>query len=234
MNHFILLFFGFAPSIIWLLFYLRKDAHPEPKTMVLKIFFYGMLITIPTAFLEQAFKLFFSNLGFFWPFPLLTLILYVFIGVALVEESFKYLVVKCKVLNNQEFDEPVDAMIYMIIAGLGFAALENILCLIPSISLSEILGISALRFVGATFLHALCSGTIGFFLALSIYEAKRKKLLMVGIILATFLHGLFNYSIIVIEGSLKIIIPSLIIILLALFVSLGFKKLKKMKSVCKI
>ena len=139
-----------------------------------------------------------------------------------------------KVLNNQEFDEPVDAMIYMIIAGLGFAALENILCLIPSISLSEILGISALRFVGATFLHALCSGTIGFFLALSIYEAKRKKLLMVGIILATFLHGLFNYSIIVIEGSLKIIIPSLIIILLALFVSLGFKKLKKMKSVCKI
>ena len=45
------------------------------------------------------------------------------------EEVAKYLIIKIRILRDPEFDEPIDAMIYMIIAGLGFAALENILVL---------------------------------------------------------------------------------------------------------
>ncbi len=105
--------------------------------------------------------------------------------------------------------------------------------------------VTGFRFIGATFLHALASGLIGFFLAYSIFFPKRKYLLLTtGIILATVLHGLFNISIIGLGAGVEnespvLIIGSiafLIIILssLAIFVSFGFKHLKKIASVCKI
>lgn len=263
MNHILLIVFGLAPSIIWLSFYLRKDAHPEPKSMILKIFICGAIVTVPVAFLELFFQSGFdliAGISNIYPSPteisslfrhgmlqaseltsssLLVFLLYSLIAVAFLEEFFKYLVVKCKVLNDSEFDEPVDAIIYMIIAGLGFAALENILYLYPHlfpiIKFSETFQITTIRFLGAVFLHALCSATIGFFLALSICKAKHKLLyLSTGFMLATILHGMFNYSIITLEGNLKFYIPSLILLSLALFVSWAFIKLKKMKSTCTI
>ncbi|MGB2762558.1 MAG: PrsW family intramembrane metalloprotease [Minisyncoccales bacterium] len=263
MNYILLIVFGLAPSIIWLSYYLRKDVHPEPKTMVLKIFIYGAIITIPAVLLEICFQKGFDVISLLMsvsPSPseisnlfrngllqisslsylsLLIFFLYNIIVIGFVEEFFKYLVVRYKVLNNPEFDEPVDAMIYMIIAGLGFAALENILYLLPHlfpvIKFSETFQITTIRFLGAVFLHTLCSATMGYFLALSIYEAKNRfKFLFIGLFIAGLLHGLFNYSIIIFEGSLKVLIPAVILISLALFVSLGFKKLKKMKSICKV
>ena len=116
--------FGVLPSIIWLLFYLRKDVHPEPKLEVIKIFFYGMLIAIPAVFLEMGIFKGFDKIGGWMALsPFLITIFNTFIGVALIEEVLKYLVVREKVLKNPEFDEPIDAVLYMIIAALGFAAL---------------------------------------------------------------------------------------------------------------
>ena len=226
---------GILPSIIWLLFYLRKDAHPESNSQVIKIFFYGMLAAIPAIFLEKGI---FEEFGRLNLSPFLILILNTFIGVALIEEVLKYLVVRGKTLRNAEFDEPTDALLYMIIAALGFAALENILILFslgPGILLQEAFSISVFRFLGATFLHALCSGTVGYFLALSFFETKnRVKLLSIGLGTSILLHGLYNFSIMEVEGGLRFLIPIIILITLSLFVSLGFKRLKKMKSVCKI
>lgn len=239
------IFFGLAPSITWLLFYLRKDVHPEPNSQVIKIFFYGMLAAIPAVFLEKGFQVVLADFSIsaegWWDLslsPVLIIILNTLIGVALIEEALKYLAVKAKVLRSAEFDEPTDALLYMIIAALGFAALENILILIPlgpTFLIGEAFSITAARFLGATFLHALCSGAVGFFLALSFFETKnRLKFLTTGLGIATILHGLYNFSIMEIEGSLKALIPIIILISLALFVSLGFKRLKKMKSICKI
>jgi len=217
--------FGFLPSIIWLLFYLRKDVHPESNRAVLKIFFYGILIAFAAIFLEIGFKKISSNL-----------LLYVFIGGAMVEEYLKYLVVKFKVLRSSELDEPVDIILYMIIAGLGFAALENILILInyhPFLELPKTLEIITLRFLTATFLHALCSGVVGYFLAISFFNIrKQKKFLLVGLGIATVLHGFYNLSIIKIDGWEKFILPVIILMGTASFVSIGFKKLKRLKSIC--
>jgi RsiW-degrading membrane proteinase PrsW (M82 family) len=202
--------------------------------MILKIFSWGMLCTLPVILLEFGILEELSPLISFS--PLLFSILYWFLGVALVEEIFKYLVVRGKALKSSEMDEPLDIMLYMIIAGLGFAALENILILFPlgsPLRLLEISVLFGLRFVGATFLHALCSGLVGYFLAISFRNAKnRVKLTLSGLAIATALHGLFNFSIITIEGPWKFIIPAIILISLAFAVSLGFQKLKKMKSVC--
>lgn len=249
MPYFLYIFFGLAPSIIWLLFYLRKDAHPESNKMIIKIFLFGMIIAGIAGLVEigvfDSFSTFYNKhetLKKIDNYSSLFLIIYIFLGIAFVEEFLKYLVVRQKVLKNSEFDEPVDALLYMIIVALGFAALENILVLLPAgkpLFFIETLSTSILRFVGATFLHALCSGTLGYFLALSIYEHRKKtRLIASGLIIATFLHGLYNFSIIKMDTSPAnnnlIFIPVIIIISLAFFVSFGFKHLKKIDSICKI
>ena len=218
--------FGTLPSLIWLNFYLRRDVKPEPKLMILKIFCYGMLATLPAIFFETAIFGELSKLNFS---PTPVTILNIFLGVALVEEFLKFLVVKEKVLRNPEFDEPIDAMIYMIISALGFAAGENILILVPLkyTLFSEIFGVSLLRFLGATFLHALCAAIIGFFIGLSFFEEKRRgKLIFFGLTLAILLHGFYNFYIMKGEGSLKLLVPLLLLLIAAIFVSFGFKKLK--------
>lgn len=242
MPYFLLLIFALSPSLIWLLFFLRKDVHPESKGEIIKIFFYGMLIALPAVLIELGI---FEELGWltsiFFPstnFFIVIFSLNIFLAAAFVEEILKYLVVREKVLKNPEFDEPTDAMLYMIIAALGFAAFENILILLPLGSAFVVKGaliLSLLRFLGATFLHALSSGLVGYFLALSFFNLKKEgKLIITGLGLAILLHALYNFSIITIEGNKRFIIPGLILITLAIIVSFGFKNLKRLSSICKI
>ena len=228
MNYPLFLFFGFVPSIIWLAFYLRKDANPEPNFLIRKVFLWGMLATLPAIALELLLRSFFS----FLPFSEgITLVLYIFLGVALVEEVLKFLIVRVLMYSNKAMDEPVDVMLYMIIAALGFAAFENILILFglgTSSPVSNIVALTLVRLVGATFLHALASGTFGYFLARSFFDAKRKYLYVgAGLFIAVLLHGLFNFYILEVQGVAKLLIPAIILIGLAVFVSLGFKQLKR-------
>ncbi len=225
---------GVLPSVIWLLYYLRKDVHPESNRMVLKIFFYGILIVVPAALIEIGIEKGLNKLNL--PFAFF-IIVEGFLGVALIEELAKYLVVRHWVLRHPEFDEPVDVMLYMIISALGFAAAENIMLFLGRQGIfywSQTLNLAIGRFITTTFLHALVSGFFGYFLALAIFDRKKqKRYLFTGLIIATLLHGLYNFSIIS-NGSLRIIIPAVILISLAFFVSLGLKDLRGIKSVCKI
>ncbi len=228
--------FGILPSLTWLSYYLRKDLHPEPKRMILKIFLWGTVITIPVFFVQIGLSYFLqkANLN-----SALTSLIYWFLVIAFTEEFFKFLVVKMKVLNSPNMDEPTDIVIYMVVVALGFAALENILYLFsPSdglpleVIINRTLLISFIRFIGATFLHTLCSAVIGYALAISCCDEKNRTTeIILGIIMATLLHGVYNFSIMTLDGYLKIIIPVIVIISLAFLVFSGFKKLGKIKSV---
>lgn len=221
---------GILPSIIWLAYFLRKDVHPEPNIQVVKIFFFGAMISLVALLIEFGVKIILEFLN------IASLLVTLFLGVAFVEEILKYLVVRVSILRSPEFDEPIDAMLYMIIAALGFAGVENILYFFkPGIFVEpyDPFLFSLVRFVGATFLHALCSATIGFFLALSFFHQKSHLLYFItGLGIAVFLHGFYNFAIIRIEIPLKFYIVIGLLIILAFFVSLGFKKLKRLKSVC--
>lgn len=241
--------FGLLPSIVWLLFYLKKDVHPESKRMVLKMFFFGMLAGVIAAIIEVA--IFFSASFFFEAqiekHVIVFFLFEQFIVIALVEELCKFFMVKIKVLDHSEFDEPVDAMLYMIITALGFAALENVLVLVlmeQALILNAVL-ITLFRFLGATFLHALSSGTLGYYLALSILEPQdRFKMIAKGLSIAVILHGLFNIAIINIvvgieQRNLSLLIIALVFLVillsgLAFFLSHCFKKVKKIASVCRV
>ncbi len=171
-------FFGILPSLIWLFYYLRKDVHPESNPMVLKIFLWGAVITLPVFFVQIGLATLLAKININ---PLATSIIYWFIVISATEEIFKYLVVRQKILNSPALDEPLDIILFMIITALGFASLENILYLfspIDQLSFNDVVNrtviISFIRFVGATFLHTLCSGMIGYYIALSICETQKK------------------------------------------------------------
>lgn len=190
----------------------------------------GILAAFFTIFLEKGFAVFLEKGS----------ILAIFLGGALIEEYLKYLVIRFWVLKSPELDEVFDILLYMIISALGFAALENILVLTgfhPFLTVDKIreaLSTMAWRFISATFLHALCSGLLGYFLALSFFHLKKRKwFFLLGLGIATTLHGLYNFSIMKIEGLEKFILPIIILISLALFISFSIKKLKRLKSVCK-
>ncbi len=228
-------FFGVIPSFVWLFFYLRKDSHPEPHSQILKIFFYGMLIALPAVLGEM------GALQFLHSFDLsktVSSVLYLFLGVALLEEFLKYLVVNQKIFRNKELDEPIDIVIYMIVSALGFAAAENILFLFslgPTFLLGETVLITVFRFLGATFLHALVSALFGYFLALSFYTPKKQiRYFTLGLGISTVLHGCYNFFIIKTDGLITVLVPSLILLGLVAFFVLSLRDLKRMKSTCKI
>jgi protease PrsW len=233
------LIFGLLPSLTWLFYYLRKDAHPEPKAMILKIFLWGAFITIPVFFVQigLTYLLQYITINAF-----LKTLLYWFLVIAFSEEFFKYLVIRLKIINSPELDEPLDIMLYMVIAALGFAALENILYLFTpteGLSFNQIIDrtvvIDIIRFIGAVFLHTLCSAIIGYSLAVSFCEVKTKYMsLAAGIIMATVLHGLYDLSIMTLDGYMRLAVPAVIILTLAFFVFSKFNQLQKMKSICKI
>ena len=108
---------GLAPGIFWLWYFYRKDKlEPEPKHLIIKTFFLGMVSAVPAIILETPFK------GL-----LLTVI-----AAPVIEEYLKYFVVRRTIYNHAEFDEPMDGIIYAAAAALGFASAENTLYLLTA------------------------------------------------------------------------------------------------------
>lgn len=235
MDYKILLYiiFGVLPSLTWLFYYLSKDLHPEPKKTILRMFLWGVLVTIPVFFVQVGLTTLFDLS------PKTTPLTYWFLVIAFTEEFFRYLIVRFKVQNTQDIDEPLDIMLYMVVVALGFAALENILYLFnpnTALSFQELLQstllVSLVRFAGATFLHTLCSGVIGYFMAIGFYHSKKSfYYIVLGITFATLLHGLYDLSIMNAEGYDALIVPAIILLTLGFLTFLGFEKLKKMKSI---
>lgn len=194
---FIAMLGGLLPALLWLTFWLLEDrCEPEPKRYILFSFVAGGA----TVYLA----LFFERLACLWlvgstmcptnPEPVVLLVW------ASIEEVLKFAAAYFVALRLSVFDEPLDAVVYLITAALGFSAFENALFLLTPLQDGDILKsiiTGDLRFIGATLLHSLSSATIGIALALSFYKsaAARRMAALIGVILAIFLHTLFNFFI---------------------------------------
>lgn len=206
------LVFGILPSLIWLIFFLFEDKeHPEPKRMILYVFIAGALSTAlaaaPEIYIQQVFSLgedFMSSVSLLFSF-------------AFIEELAKFVAVYIVISKSKFFDERVDGMIYMITAGLGFAALENTLNLIGT---DLIVQVTLIRGIGATLLHALASGLVGFY--------WMRGRLIEGLFFATVLHAVFNYLILNLGGIE--VYASILLLLAAIIIFHDFEILKKKDS----
>ena len=112
------------PIIILCIYIYRKDKDKEPAALLRKVFIFGILSVIPIMIIE----LFVSEtISVSDNYNLISLFIAVLVGVALIEELFKWLVVYLKVYNHKEFNHAYDAVVYCVFSSLGFALVENLL-----------------------------------------------------------------------------------------------------------
>lgn len=227
-----LLILGLLPSFAWLEFYLREDLHPEPKRLLVTTFVSGALFAFLAIGVQLAIACSYlvvlnksctelgTNSSFTTSIPFL-------IAFALVEEVAKFLAAFFVVRKSAYFDEPVDAMVYLIVASLSFAAVENIgqlMSLNQSPFIGDPIRLTALRFVGATLLHTLTSAIAGFYWAISIRDFGATRFIYFGLLLATALHTFFNYLILR-QG--KLLYTLVFLCFIGFFVLNDFEKLRK-------
>ncbi len=181
---------GILPAVLWLWFWLKEDSRkPEPRGLILLAFIAGMIGVVIVLPMERfAFN--------FFPDGSITLLTIW----AAIEELVKFGAMSIIVFKSRFFDEPIDAMIYMITVALGFAALENSLFLLGPLMNGEAIVsflTGNLRYIGATLLHVGASASIGIAMGLSFYKDKFIKTIsiIIGVIVAIVLHTLFNFSI---------------------------------------
>lgn len=225
---FISLLIGFLPALIWLYYWLQEDKkHPEPGFRIFNTFVYGML-AVPFALAFQVLVNIFilenKSIESVFASDIMTAIMALFIWASL-EEIFKYVAAYRAGISKKDNDEPIDPVVYMITAALGFSALENTLFVFSPLLQADtttafITG--NFRFIGATLLHVASSAIIGMFMAFSYYKRDFLKIryLFSGFILSIALHTAFNSFIISSENfklisfiSVWIIIVGIIILL---------------------
>lgn len=109
-----------APGIAICLFIFHRDAfNREPKTNLLVTFVLGALSVFPAALIELAVIDRQAN-------GILQMAIRAFFLVALVEEAGKFAVLRWYAFPKKSFDEPLDGIVYAVMASMGFATLENI------------------------------------------------------------------------------------------------------------
>ncbi|MBI3631983.1 MAG: PrsW family intramembrane metalloprotease [Candidatus Vogelbacteria bacterium] len=207
---------GIIPAVLWLWFWLREDdKHPEPEALIVVTFICGVLSIVPTYFAEEAVTKTVTN-------PTLVLAVW-----ALIEEVMKFAAAYIGGLRTRFYDEPIDAIIYLVTAALGFAAAENFLFIVNSQDVISSVLTGSMRFVGASLLHTLASAFIGSLMALAFNRERFTKLIAIifGILTSTILHTSFNVFIIKNDGG-NISVVFIALWLSIIFLILFFEKLR--------
>ncbi len=212
---------GILPALLWVWFWNKEDARrPEPLRLLALAFIAGMVTVAVVIPLERVAMSLLSG----------TLMVLVW---AAIEEVSKFVLAYITVLRRKESNEPIDPLIYMITVALGFAAVENVLFLINPLSSTGFLDgllTGNFRFLGATLLHVLASSVVGVAMSFAFYRTRavRSVLILFGVILATLLHGVFNFFILHTEGAeLMRVFAFVWLGLIALL--LIFERIKKIK-----
>ncbi len=189
MDNLYMILLAVAPSIALIAFILLHDRYDkEPFGMLAKVFFFGMLASIPVLVVE----LLLSRYNFFS--GLLGAAIQAFIVIGFTEEFFKRLVVVKTALFHKEFNEKLDGIVYCAMASLGFATVENVLYVIQFSSLEP--SIWLMRAFLSVPTHMLLGIIMGYFLGLSRFGPNKadtisnyKKALIIPVVL----HGAYDF-----------------------------------------
>jgi RsiW-degrading membrane proteinase PrsW (M82 family) len=235
---------GFLPALLWLWFWLREDKlHPEPRGMIMLTFFAGVLSILPVYIAEVYVQDKLMEPGIKAWLIAMQGVIPIFAGLfafetirtilwASVEEIIKFMSTALSGLRSKVYDEPIDALVYLISGGLGFSAAENSFFLYKVLQDEGVLKSMTtgnMRFIGASLLHVLTAGIIGSCLAITFYKrpAIRRLSVVVGLLIATVLHTFFNLYIIESEGS-GIFTVFCILWLAIILLLVVFEKVKKL------
>ena len=203
MESLIIILIATIPAIALMIYiYLQDNHEKEPIGLLLGIFGLGILSCIPSAFLEwvatYVMDSLFGGVNFYvyW-------FIYAFLGVAIIEEFFKFLAARLLTWRNKNFNYKFDGIVYCLFGSMGFAATENIFYLFSekmmtgSQSAAVHLGIQ--RGLLAIPLHAMCAIFMGYYYGNAKYAKSYgnrsgcRTNLLLGLLIASLLHGFYDF-----------------------------------------
>ncbi len=182
------------PVFFWAVYHYHKDRHlPEPPGHLLLTFVLGVL----AAAISQALYMALDPLtlrfdaGALSESSSLGLFAYSLIVIGPIEEFSKLLFFVLIVLRFDEFDEPLDGIIYASFIGLGYAAIENWQYLDYLTPLE-----AAARGFASPVVHMLFASIWGYWIARA-YLGKGSVFLagLTGFAIAAALHGLYDFMV---------------------------------------
>ena len=213
-----LLLMTILPSILIILFFVNSDKFKEPTKEIIKIFFLGILITIPAYILNTYIGDFlYKNT------EVSEGLISSFLTAAPVEEGLKLSVLYYFVYKMKEFNEPIDGIVYGVTASLGFATLENIYYVYLLADDFEItsMALAVIRSFSAVPAHAVFGIFMGYFFMKYSFIKKGDNLFF-AFIIPFVLHGCYNLFL---NSNFYV---ALILIMIAWIVALiQFSRLKK-------
>lgn len=179
-----------------LFFYFRDRYKKEPLWPIFLAFLLGAFVLVPASVTSNLAQ---RLTGWYSLKPnLLTIFLSSFFIAGLIEEGWKFFVLRLYCYNRPEFDEPYDGIMYSTAVALGFATIENILYVFTPGLLGG-LHTGVLRAFLAVPSHAFYGVLMGYFLG----EAKFAKttaeanfFALIGLGLAIIAHGIYDFLVI--------------------------------------
>ena len=191
------LLFTIVPPILILLFFVLTDRFKEPKITIITVFFLGFLICLPAGILNQLSHDFFFN-GSDYSENLTGS----FLGPAWAEELLKFSILYLIILKRDEFNEPMDGLVYGVVVSLGFATYENYTYVYEWAStvakeenydfLKFSYHVAKARSYSAIPMHGLNGAVMGYYFGLYAFSGN-KNYLALSLILPYLFHGFYNF-----------------------------------------
>ena len=179
----------FIPPIILLLFFTLSDRFKEPKGTIALVFFLGILICLPAGIIND-----FMYKNFNDGSDLSEKLYSSFLAPAWSEELLKFIILYFIVLRRNEFNEPMDGIVYGVTVSLGFATYENYDYVYRLAELWEIdpYQIAVWRSYSAIPMHGLNGCIMGFYFGMYSFTANKKYLILC-LLIPYLIHGFYNF-----------------------------------------
>jgi len=182
------------PVFFWAVYHYHKDRHlPEPLGHLLLAFSFGVLAAGLSQGLYLALEPFGLryDAGFLADTNTLGLLAYSLLAIGPIEELSKMLFFVLIVIRFEEFDEPLDGIIYASFIGLGYAAIENWQYLDYLTPLE-----ATARGFASPVVHIAFASIWGYLIGRA-YLARKSVVpaTLIGLAIAAALHGMYDFMV---------------------------------------
>ncbi len=177
-----------VPSLLLMWFFHARDVYREPPKVLWATFGLGVL-TIPGVLLVVIPFMKLTGLEELTN-PFASAASTAFLGAAIPEELFKALVLYAYCVRHKEFDEPMDGVVYGVVASLGFATLENVMYVTQ-----HGVGVAILRAFTAVPGHGFCGAIMGYYAGQAKFRPQRRAAyVLASLFFPILLHGLYDFG----------------------------------------
>ncbi len=181
-----------SPVVVLITYVYFNDRHErEPILLLIWAFVLGVFSVLPTLL----FSFGWSALGFELDNQRLSsTFTYAFLVVACSEEVAKFIMLRLFLYRKRAFDEPYDGIMYTMMIGMGFAAVENLLYVFGQPTYVDSLTVGGWRAITAVPAHATFAILMGYYAGKAKFAKSGKTgWLFAGLLAAVVFHGAYDF-----------------------------------------